>query len=65
MNWVMLFLILEIITGVAMYNFDFPFGSQAIHLVVASLLFGVQFYMLLQCFYTSNQIKIHTFDPQN
>src|SRR5690554_6576196 len=65
MNWVMLFLILEIITGIAMYNFDFPFGSQTIHLVVASLLFGVQFYMLLQCFYSSNQIKIHTFDPQN
>ncbi|HZH69638.1 MAG TPA: COX15/CtaA family protein, partial [Flavobacteriaceae bacterium] len=38
MNWVMLFLILEIITGIAMYNFDFPFGSQTIHLVVASLL---------------------------
>jgi cytochrome c oxidase assembly protein subunit 15 len=64
MNWVMLFLILEIITGIAMYNFDFPFGSQAIHLVVASLLFGVQFYLLLQCFHAPYRLKIRTFDAQ-
>lgn len=64
MNWVMLFLILEIITGIAMYNFDFPFGSQAIHLVVASLLFGVQFYLLLQCFHAPDRLKIRTFDAQ-
>ena len=48
MNWVMFLIGLEIISGVAMYYFDFPFGTQALHLVMASLLFGVQFYMSLE-----------------
>lgn len=47
-NWVVLLIGLEIISGLAMYEFAFPFGSQAIHLVIASLLFGVQFYLLLE-----------------
>jgi heme a synthase len=48
MNWVLLLIGIEIITGVAMAYFDFPFGSQAIHLVIASILFGLQFYMILE-----------------
>ena len=48
MNWVMLLFILEIASGVAMYYLDFPFGMQTTHLVVASLLFGIQFYMILE-----------------
>ncbi|MGH2667341.1 COX15/CtaA family protein [Flavobacterium sp.] len=47
-NWVMVLILAEILTGIAMYYFHFPFGSQAIHLVMASLLFGVQFYMILE-----------------
>ncbi|UUC45330.1 COX15/CtaA family protein [Flavobacterium cerinum] len=47
-NWVILLLALEIISGIAMYYLHFPFGSQAIHLVLASILFGVQFYMILE-----------------
>ena len=47
-NWVMLLLLAEIISGMAMYYIDFPFGSQAIHLVLASILFGIQFYMILE-----------------
>lgn len=47
-NWVMALLAIEIVSGFAMYYFDFPFGSQAIHLVVASLLFGVQFYLAME-----------------
>ena len=47
-NWVLVLIALEIMTGLAMYHFDFPFGSQAAHLVIASLLFGVQFYILLE-----------------
>ena len=47
-NWVMLLIGIEIISGMAMYYFDFPFGSQAIHLVIASILFGVQFYLVLE-----------------
>ena len=47
-NWVMILLSIEIISGMAMYYFDFPFGTQTIHIVLATLLFGVQFYMILE-----------------
>lgn len=47
-HWVMLLIILEVFTGIAMYYFDFPFATQAAHLVIASVLFGLQFYLLLQ-----------------
>lgn len=47
-NWVMGIIGIEILSGIAMANFDFLFGSQSIHLVLASLLFGVQFYMVLE-----------------
>lgn len=47
-NWVLWLLAIEIVSGVMMYYFDFPFGSQPIHLVIASLLFGAQFYLILE-----------------
>jgi len=48
LNWVMLLIGIEIISGMAMYYFDFPFGSQSVHLVIASILFGLQFYLVLE-----------------
>ena len=39
---------LEIFTGIMMYYFDFPFLSQPLHLVIASILFGIQMYILLE-----------------
>ncbi len=50
MIWVLIFIGLEAFTGILMYYFDFPFLSQPIHLVLASLLFGVQFFILLEVF---------------
>ena len=47
-NWVVLLLLFEVITGTAMYYLDFPFGSQPLHLVFAALLFGLQFYLVLE-----------------
>ncbi|QOG04223.1 heme A synthase [Flavobacterium sp. MDT1-60] len=47
-NWVLALIGVEIITGMAMAYLDFPIGSQAIHLVLASILFGIQFYMILE-----------------
>ncbi|NUY81159.1 COX15/CtaA family protein [Flavobacterium sp. MAH-1] len=47
-KWVMWLLVPEIVSGIAMAYFDFPFGSQTVHLVIASILFGTQFYMLLE-----------------
>ena len=40
--------LLEILSGILMYYFDFPFGTQTIHIVLASILFGVQFYLVLE-----------------
>ena len=45
--WVLFLLLVEVFTGVAMNYLDFPFASQPLHLVLASILFGVQFYILL------------------
>lgn len=50
MHWVILLIGFEIITGIAMYYFDFPFSSQPIHLLIASLLFGAQSYLVFQLF---------------
>lgn len=52
-NWVLGLIGLEILTGMAMYYLDFPYTSQPIHLVIASILFGVQFYLFLE----TNQSK--------
>lgn len=47
-NGVLVLILFEIITGMAMYYLGFPFSTQPIHLVLASLLFGVQFYLVLE-----------------
>ncbi|SIQ39028.1 COX15/CtaA family protein [Maribacter ulvicola] len=45
--WVLFLLLAEILTGIAMNYLDFPFASQPLHLVIASILFAVQCYILL------------------
>ena len=47
-NWIVAILSIEILAGVLMFYFNFPFGTQVIHLLFAALLFGVQFYLILQ-----------------
>ncbi|SFR50645.1 cytochrome c oxidase assembly protein subunit 15 [Robiginitalea myxolifaciens] len=41
-------LALLVVSGIAMNYFAFPFSSQALHLFGAALLFGLQFYLLLE-----------------
>jgi len=55
-NWVLWLLAIEILSGISMYWYDFPFGSQTLHLVIASLLFGTQFYLILESKATEKQI---------
>ena len=43
---ILFLLVAEILTGIWMYYFDFPFSSQPLHLVLASLLFGAQSYFI-------------------
>ena len=45
--WVLFILVVEVLTGIAMNYLNFPLGSQPLHLVLASILFGVQFYIVL------------------
>lgn len=53
-NWVMILLLAETITGILMYYADFPLGTQAVHLLSGALLFGVQFYLWMQ----SRKLKV-------
>lgn len=46
-NWIIAIIGLEVLTGISMYYIDFPFGSQPAHLVLASILFGFQFSLVL------------------
>ncbi|WBX71309.1 COX15/CtaA family protein [Tenacibaculum retecalamus] len=47
-NWIVFLLFLETMTGILMYYADFPIGTQATHLLSGAVLFGLQFYLLLQ-----------------
>jgi len=58
MNWIMLLLILEIITGILMYYIHFPFGTQAAHLVLAAVMYGLQFAIILET--SKNNLKSHS-----
>ena len=47
-NKIILLIAIEIFLGILMYYFDFPFASQPLHLLVATFLFGIQFYWILR-----------------
>jgi len=47
-NAVMILILLEIIIGAIMYYFAFPILTQPIHLMVAILIFVIQFYWYLK-----------------
>jgi len=55
--WVLFLLLVEVLTGMAMYYLDFPFASQPLHLVIASILFGVQFYIVLDALKPRENVK--------
>jgi cytochrome c oxidase assembly protein subunit 15 len=48
---------LEILTGILMYYFDFPFLSQPLHLIIAALMFSLQFYIFVSIRTTSKNIE--------
>ena len=57
-NIILILIVLEIVTGILMYYFDFPFSTQTFHLVIASILFGVQFYVLMECYSKNNDVLV-------
>ena len=56
-SYVIVLLFIEALSGVVMFYFDFPFGSQTIHLFIASLIFGFQFLILLQNITFKNKLN--------
>ena len=56
-NWVMGLLVAEALTGIVMYYLDFPFSSQPLHLFLAAVLFGVQFFLVLEVFTAGSKLK--------
>lgn len=54
-NLVLGCIVLEVFSGILMYYFSFPFLSQPLHLVIASLLFGIQVYIFLEILYQKQQ----------
>lgn len=45
--FIFLLILLEIILGLVLYHFDFPFASQPLHLLIASVLLGFYFLVIL------------------
>ena len=41
-------LVFEALSGILMYYSDFPFGTQTVHLLSGTLLFGAQYFLLMQ-----------------
>jgi cytochrome c oxidase assembly protein subunit 15 len=56
-TWVMALILLEVFSGILMVYVDFPFGSQPIHLMLAALLSGVQFYLVLEATKAGKTLK--------
>ena len=48
-RFIMLLLFIQILTGIIMYYFDFPFLTQRLHFLISCLIIGFQvyFYVLL------------------
>ena len=57
LSYVIALIGVEILTGVLMYYFDFPVLSQPVHLVIATIIFGLQFYILLEYLLRNKSIK--------
>ena len=57
-NSVNALIFIQIITGILMFYFDFPFSTQPIHLLLSTLIVGLQFYFLMLYINSSDEVKI-------
>lgn len=53
-----IFIILQVLAGVALSYWNLPPTAQALHILLASLLFGTQFYLLLNLFKSAQTLKL-------
>ena len=49
---------IQIISGIVMFYFNFPFSTQPIHLLLSTIIVGLQFYFLMLYNTKSNEVKI-------
>jgi cytochrome c oxidase assembly protein subunit 15 len=54
MSFTFLMIMLQIVTGILLSYWSLPPFAQASHIVLASLIFGAQFYLLLNLFSSVN-----------
>ncbi|WP_394749844.1 COX15/CtaA family protein [Spongiimicrobium salis] len=55
-KWVLACIAIEVFSGILMYYVDFPFGTQPLHLILASLLFALQFYLVLEALTSKKEV---------
>ncbi|MCH8319289.1 MAG: COX15/CtaA family protein, partial [Bacteroidetes bacterium] len=60
-GYLLLGLFLQIITGIVMAYFNIPLYLQPVHLLLGTLIFGIQFFMLLMLNYSESLTKIPKF----
>jgi len=56
-KWIVGFVVLLALNGIIIYYLDFPLLSQPIHLILASVLFGMQYYLILENYTASKTQK--------
>jgi cytochrome c oxidase assembly protein subunit 15 len=56
-KWIVGFVVLLALNGIIIYYLDFPLLSQPIHLILASVLFGMQYYLILENYTASKKHK--------
>jgi cytochrome c oxidase assembly protein subunit 15 len=54
MSFTFLIIMLQIVTGVLLSYWALPPYAQALHIVLASLVFGAQFYLMLNLYRSIN-----------
>lgn len=54
MSFIFLVIMLQIVTGILLSYWSLPPAAQAAHVVLASLIFGAQFYLMLNLYHTAN-----------
>ena len=57
LSYTNILILIQIITGVIMYYFHFPFTSQPLHLLLSTIIVGLQFYFLIINRNIFNEIK--------
>ena len=49
---------IQIISGIVMFYLNFPFSTQPIHLLLSTIIVGLQFYFLMLYNFRTNEVKI-------